>query len=461
VPKLTVRFVCTECGAAQSKWMGRCPDCGRWQTLQEEVVEATGTATKNMAAAVARRASAKLFRLDDLDLKPLPRLPTGSTELDRVLGGGLLPGALVLLGGDPGIGKSTLVLQTCAHLAKAGKRILYASGEESLDQIALRARRIGGVTGEFQLLSDTSLEALLAAVDESKPDVLVVDSIQTISTDDLPSAPGSVSQVRECAARLMALAKGRNLATFLVGHVTKEGSLAGPRVLEHLVDTVLTFEGERHQAFRMLRASKNRFGGTQELGLFEMAEAGLREVSQASEFFLRQKGQNGPGSAIVMAMEGTRPLLVEVQALVTPAHYGSPQRASTGVDPYRQNVLYAVLEKRVGLALYHHDVFVAVAGGLRLSEPASDLAVAVAVASSLKEKPVPGSWVLCGEIGLGGELRPAAQTEARVREAARLGFEHAILAQEDKKTMDRLSKLGLQIHFVKDVEEAFKVLWQD
>jgi DNA repair protein RadA/Sms len=459
VAKLSVRYVCTECGANSSKWTGRCSDCGRWHTMQEEVVEAS--AAKPSAVAAARRASAKLFRLDDVDLKPLPRLATGIAEFDRVLGGGLLAGSLVLLGGDPGIGKSTLLLQACAHLAKAGKRILYASGEESLDQIALRAKRLGGIQGEFQLLSDTSLEALLAAVDEAKPDVLIVDSIQTFATEDLPSAPGSVTQVRECASRLMALAKGRALATFLVGHVTKDGSLAGPRVLEHLVDTVLNFEGERHQAFRMLRASKNRFGGTQELGLFEMNEAGLQEVNQASEFFLRQRAQGGPGSAVVMAMEGTRPLLAEVQALVSPAHFGSPQRASTGVDPYRQSVLYAVLEKRIGLALYHHDVFVAVAGGLRLSEPASDLAVAAAVASSLKDKPVPSDWVLCGEVGLGGELRPAPQSEARVREAARLGFKHALLAREDPKSMERLAGLGLQTHFVKDVEEAFKALWND
>jgi DNA repair protein RadA/Sms len=317
------------------------------------------------------------------------------------------------------------------------------------------------VQGDFKLVSETSLEALCAACEAARPDVLVVDSVQTFASDELPSAPGSVSQVREVTARLMALAKPRGMAVFLVGHVTKDGSLAGPRVLEHLVDVVLQFEGERHQAFRMLRSAKNRYGGTQELGLFEMNELGLRQVDSASEYLLSRRGGAAEGCAILVAMEGNRPLLAEVQALVTPTHFGTPQRASTGVDPYRQRVLDAVLEKRVGLALYSHDVFVAVSGGLRLEEAASDLAVAAAVASSLKMKPVPADWVLAGEIGLGGELRPVRMAEARLREAARLGFKHALLAREDPKAMAALSKLGLQVHFVRDVEEAFRELWQD
>ena len=454
--KLTVRFVCTECGAIQGKWMGRCPDCGRWHTLLEEAV---ATGAKDKGSYAAGRPAPKLFALKDVDLLAKPRRPTGLGELDRVLGGGLVPGSLVLLGGDPGIGKSTVLLQACARLAADGAKVLYASGEESLEQVALRAERLGGIKGDFKLLAETSLEALAAAVGSSLPDVLVVDSVQTFASEDLPSAAGSVSQVREVAVRLMALAKGRGMSVFLVGHVTKDGSLAGPRVLEHLVDTVLTFEGERHQAFRMLRAVKNRFGGTQELGLFEMSEEGLREVDGASEYLLSQRGAAPEGSAVLVVMEGNRPLLAEVQALVTPAHYGTPQRASTGVDPYRQNVLYAVLEKRIGLNLYSHDIFVAVAGGLRLEETASDLAVAAAVASSLKGKAVPPGWVLAGEIGLGGELRPARQAEARLREAARLGFKHALLAKEDPKAMARLSNLGLQVHFVRDVEEAFRELW--
>jgi DNA repair protein RadA/Sms len=365
------------------------------------------------------------------------------------------------MGGDPGIGKSTLLLQACAAMAAKGAKVLYASGEESLEQVALRAKRLGGIRGDFKLLSETGLEALAAAVEHAGPEVLVVDSVQTFASDELPSAAGSVSQVREVAARLMALAKPRDLAVFLVGHVTKDGNLAGPRVLEHLVDVVLQFEGERHQAFRMLRSSKNRFGGTQELGLFEMAEDGLRQVDSASEYLLSRRGGASEGCAVLVAMEGMRPLLAEVQALVSPAHFGTPQRASTGVDPYRQRVLDAVLEKRIGLALYSHDVFVAVSGGLRLEETASDLAVSVAVASSLKAKPVPDGWVFAGEIGLGGELRPVRQAEARLREAARLGFKHALLAREDPKAMAALSKLGIQVHFVRDVEEAFRELWPD
>ena len=453
--KLSVRFVCSECGASQAKWMGRCPDCGRWQTLVEEAV-ATGRAA---AGPSGGRPAPRTYRLDQVDLKAQPRRSSGISELDRVLGGGLVPGALILLGGDPGIGKSTLLLQACASLAAQGAKVLYASGEESLQQVALRAERLGGVRGDFQLLAENSLEALCAAIEAAQPDVLVVDSVQTFSSEDLPSAPGSVSQVREVAARLMTVAKPRGLAVFLVGHVTKDGSLAGPRVLEHLVDVVLHFEGERHQAFRMLRGVKNRFGGTQELGLFEMAELGLKPVDSASEYLLSRRGGAAEGCAVLVAMEGMRPLLAEIQALVTPAHFGTPQRVSTGVDPYRMRVLDAVLEKRIGLALYGHDVFLAVSGGLRLEETASDLAVAAAVASSLKGQALPEGWVLAGEIGLGGELRPVRQAESRLREAARLGFKHALLAREDPKSMAALQKLGLQAHFVRDVEEAFRELW--
>lgn len=455
MPRLSLRFVCSECGAAQAKWMGRCPDCGKWHTLIEEATAPLG-APKGVPGPAPQ-----LLNIEDIGPGDGPRLGTGIAELDRVLGGGLVPGSLVLLGGDPGIGKSTLVLQACFHLCARGMDVLYASGEESAGQLAMRARRLGVPKGGFRLLCDTSLDALIAAVEAAKPAVLVVDSVQTFATQDLPSSAGSVSQVREVAARLMAVAKGGGMAVFLVGHVTKDGSLAGPRVLEHLVDTVLTFEGERHQAFRMLRAVKNRFGGTQELGLFEMAEDGLREVQAASEYLLARREQPLEGVAVLVALEGSRPLLVEVQALAAASHYGTPQRASTGVDPYRLNVLYAVLEKRVGLALHSHDIFVAVAGGLRLEGTASDLAVAAAVASSLRGRPLPAGWVLAAEIGLGGELRPVPQAEARLREAARFGFKHALLARDDPKSMGRLAGLGLDVHGARDVEEAFRELWQD
>lgn len=456
--KLSLRYVCTECGTAQPKWMGRCPGCGRWQTLVEEVVEGPAGGSRGLEAS---RPLPRLWRLDEVDLAARPRRSTGLPELDRVLGGGLVPGALVLLGGDPGIGKSTLLLQACLSLSAAGHRVLYASGEESLEQIALRARRLGGGKGDFRLVAETSLDALVSAMESADPEILVVDSVQTFACDELPSGPGSVAQVREVTVRLMALAKSRGLSVFLVGHVTKDGALAGPRVLEHLVDVVLHFEGERHQAFRMIRSVKNRFGGTQELGLFEMGENGLRQLASASEYLLSRRGGASEGCAVLVAMEGTRPLLAEVQALVCPAHFGTPQRASTGVDPYRQRVLDAVLEKRVGLALYSHDVFVAVSGGLRLEETASDLAVCVAVASSLKAKPVPPGWVFAGEIGLGGEIRPVRQAEIRLREAARLGFRHALLAREEAKAMAALSRLGITVHFVRDVEEAFREIWPD
>ncbi len=437
--------------------MGRCPACGRWHTLIEEVI-----AAETREAKVQRvQGAPKLLSLDDVSATDAPRLSTGIAEFDRVLGGGLVPGAFVLVGGDPGIGKSTLLLQACRSLAEAGKRVLYCSGEESLEQIAIRARRLGGIQGQFRLLSDTHYEVLAAALKAESWDILVVDSIQTLGTDDLPSAPGSVTQVRECASRLMEVAKRQNVCVFLIGHVTKDGSLAGPRVLEHLVDAVLTFEGERHHDMRMLRAVKNRFGSTQELGLFEMNEAGLTQVSAASEYFLSHRAAMGAGSCMTVCLEGTRPLLAELQSLVTPSHFGTPQRGSTGLDPYRLSVLYAVLEKRCGLSLYSHDVFVSVAGGLRLEEPSTDLATACAVASSLRNRPVPAGWVVFGEIGLGGQIRPGRMAELRLKEAARLGLTHALLAREDAKAIARLKKTGIECHFVDYVDEAFRELWAD
>ena len=430
--------------------MGRCPSCGRWHTLVEEVV--AGLGEKRAKAAVAPQ----LKRLDELDLGGRPRLATGSAELDRVLGGGLVPGSLVLLGGDPGIGKSTLVLQACQALAKAGQKVLYATGEESLEQVGLRARRLGGVQGDFQLLSDTAFESVEAAVGQVNPSLLVVDSIQTLASADLPASAGSVSQVRECAQRLMVMAKARGMAVFVVGHVTKDGALAGPRVLEHLVDVVLHMEGERHQGLRMLRTVKNRFGATQELGLFEMGEAGLGDMAEAGTRLLGPRRAGATGTVLTIAMEGSRPLLAEVQALVTVAHYGTPARQSTGLDPYRLSVLYAVLEKRCSLELYGHDVFVAVAGGLRLEEPSSDLALALAVASSLRGRALDPTLAALGEIGLGGELKPARGSEARLREAARSGVKRVLLPREEGKSMDKLAKLGVEAIFAATTEEAFE-----
>lgn len=453
VPKLSIQYVCTECGAGSAKWMGRCPSCGRWHTLQEEVVASESPAQK--AALVG---SAKALRLSEVQAEEQGRLATGISELDRVLGGGMVPGALVLLSGDPGIGKSTLILQACQKLSAGGHRVLYATGEESASQVALRAKRIGDFNSDFLLLVETRLENIASAVEKEKPAVLVIDSIQTLMSDELPSAAGSITQVRECAARIMALAKPRSLACFVIGHVTKDGNLAGPRTLEHLVDAVLSFEGEKHSALRMVRSTKNRFGSTLELGLFEMADNGLREVSNPSEYFLRSRLEHASGSVAFVSLEGSRPMLTEIQALVAPTHWGNPQRSSTGMDPYRLNLLYAVLEKRCGVNLYNQDVFVSVTGGLRLDEPAVDLAVSAAVASSLRGRAISNDWVVFGEVGLGGELRPVAQTEARLREAARLGFKHALMAKEEPKAMERLSKLGIKLCPARTLEEALKEL---
>jgi DNA repair protein RadA/Sms len=457
VPKLSVQYICEACGAIQMKWVGRCPNCGKWDSLQEEVVEAGAQAKAETRRAVAASAS-KPLRLEEIKSASVTRLATGVAELDRVLGGGLVPGSLVLLSGDPGIGKSTLLLQACRHIAAAGAKVLYATGEESVEQVGLRAKRLGPFKGDFLLLAETRWENVVAAVDAEKPSLLVIDSIQTLASDDLPSAAGSVSQVRECAARLMALAKPRGLSCLIIGHVTKDGSLAGPRTLEHLVDTVLSFEGEKHSPLRLVRAVKNRFGSTLELGVFEMAEQGLREVANPSEYFLRNRLEGMSGSAAFVSLEGSRPLIAELQALVSPTHWGTPQRNSSGLDPYRLNLLYAVMEKRCGVNLYNQDIFVSVAGGLRLEEPGVDLAVAAAVASSLRNKAIPKNWVLFAEVGLGGELRAAPQAELRLREAARLGFSDALIAREDPKSMERLAKLGLKLRPARTLEEALKDL---
>ena len=445
--KARTQHVCQECGHTSPRWLGQCPDCGAWGTHVEEALVVAGS--KPTAAKAAASGGAASFagpskppqRLSDIELAREPRILTNVGELDRVLGGGILPGALTLVAGDPGIGKSTLLTEFGKYLPN--HTVLYVTGEESVRQVKVRADRLGVTSERFLLLAETNVESIAHAVQDLQPDVLIVDSIQTIFRPDIESAPGSVSQVRESAATLMHLAKGLEMPTFLVGHVTKAGQVAGPRVLEHMVDTVLHFEGDRHHSFRILRAMKNRFGSTNEIGVFEMSEAGLREVSNPSEIFLSERSYGASGSAVVCTLEGTRPILVEIQALVTPTAYGTPQRTATGFDGRRLQMLLAVIEKREGMRLGMHDVFVNVAGGVRLDEPAVDLGVLAAVASSFRDVPADTGTVCIGEVGLGGELRTVSQIEVRLREAARLGFKQAVVPKNNLKGFTMPKKFGV------------------
>ncbi len=414
-------FRCADCGAAAPKWSGRCVTCGEWNSLVEEVEVAS--APRPVAAGPAP-VPAPIGEVDPTEWRPRP---TGVAELDRVLGGGLVPGSVTLIGGEPGIGKSTLLLQALAALAERGEQVLYVSGEESAQQVRLRAERLGALQPSLWFVADTDVARVVNHLDEVKPSVLVVDSIQTMTHPDMSSSAGSVGQVRESAARLVAEAKGRGVAVLLVGHVTKDGGLAGPRVLEHVVDTVVSFEGERHHALRLLRAVKHRFGSTDELGLFEMTDAGLTGLPDPSALFLGDRRTGVSGSVVVATIEGHRPLLVELQALVTPGGAGSPRRSAQGVDHGRLAFLLAVLEKRAELDLRQQDVYALAVGGVKVVEPAADLALAVAVASSLKDRPVGAQVVCVGEVGLGGELRQVSQTNRRLAEAARLGFTTAIV----------------------------------
>ena len=395
-------FVCQSCGFESSKWLGKCPSCGGWNTFVEEARRADLRPRNSRVKAKGGEAAPRT--LDQISLADRARMQTGIGEFDRVTGGGIVPGSLLLIGGDPGIGKSTLTLQLMHTLAR-DRKVLYVSGEESLEQIKLRADRLGIASGNILLLSETALESILPAIEDAKPDIAVIDSIQTVYRGDLESAPGSVGQVRECGAELMRLAKQRNVATILIGHVTKEGVIAGPRTLEHMVDTVLYLEGERHHAYRILRSVKNRFGSTNEIGVFQMEETGLREVANPSEIFLSERSKSISGSVVVCSLEGTRPLLVEIQALVAPTAFGVPQRNTTGFNHRRLAMLLAVLERRAGLNLGMHDVFVNIAGGLKIEEPAVDLGVACAIASAFKDRAADGDAVLVGEVGLGGEIR--------------------------------------------------------
>ncbi len=429
-------YVCQACGQEAHKWMGKCPGCGAWNTLVEEVPASEVKARVPSSRTARNGRGPRPQRLDEIELTEETRLTTGSSEFDRVMGGGIMQGSFSLLAGDPGIGKSTLMTELGRYLPH--RTILYVTGEESTRQVKLRAERLGVDTDRMLLLAETNVEAISAAVEDTEPDLLVVDSIQTIFRPDLTSAPGSVSQVRESTASLLKITKESSFSTFLVGHVTKKGTIAGPRVLEHMVDTVLYFEGDRHHAYRILRSVKNRFGAANEIGVFEMRETGLREVPNPSEIFLSERGYGVSGSTVVCALEGTRPVLVEIQALVTPSSYGTPQRTATGFDYARLQMLLAVLEKRVGLAFSDHDVFVNVAGGMKLDEPAVDLGVALACASSFRDVPTDTSAVLIGEVGLGGEIRTVSQLEPRLKEAAKLGFDRAVVPHNnaDRLTLD-------------------------
>ncbi len=430
-PKKTEKtnFVCQSCGFESPRWLGKCPSCGGWNTFVEERARADlrGPTRGNGQRIKAKgHAPHKAVKLSEIELERQPRMLTGIREFDNCLGGGILPGSLILLGGDPGIGKSTLAMQVMERIASSGKKVLYISGEESLEQIKLRAQRLGAGSNDLLLASLTELDDILELTAQTSPALLVVDSVQTVYWPQLESAPGSVGQVRECGAMLMRAAKEQEVATVLVGHVTKEGIIAGPRTLEHLVDTVLYLEGERHHAFRILRSVKNRFGSTNEIGVFEMGQGGLAQVDNPSELFLSERNCEVPGSAVVCALEGSRPLLVEVQALVSPTAFGMPQRNTTGLNHRRLSMLLAVLERRAGINLGMHDVFVNVAGGLKLEEPAADLGVAVAVASAMRNRPADHRSVYIGELGLGGEIRSVSQLDRRIAEARKLGFARVV-----------------------------------
>ena len=439
-------YACTECGGQVLKWQGQCPHCQAWNTLVEAIAEPAATANRFGLAAE----SGRLQRLSEVEAREESRIRTGIDEFDRVLGGGLVPGGVVLLGGDPGIGKSTLLLQALAAIGGA-RKVLYVTGEESSEQVALRARRLAVEGRGVHVLPEINLEKIQAALTAEKPEVAVLDSIQTLYSGQLQSAPGSVAQVRECAAQLTRNAKGTGTAIVLIGHVTKEGALAGPRVLEHMVDTVLYFEGDTHSSFRLIRAFKNRYGAVNELGVFAMTEKGLKGVSNPSALFLSQHGSEIAGSCVMVTQEGTRPMLVEIQALVDDAHASNPRRLSVGLEQNRLALLLAVLHRHAGIACFDQDVFVNAVGGVKITEPAADLAVLMATVSSLKNQPLPAGLVVFGEVGLAGEVRPVQRGQERLREAAKLGFTHALIPHANRP---KQPIAGITVHAVRRIEEA-------
>ena len=445
-------YQCTECGGTTAKWQGKCPHCGEWNTLQESFA---APESKNARFQSWAADTSSVQSLSTVTATEVPRNPTGTSELDRVLGGGLVDGAVILLGGDPGIGKSTLLLQTIAKMAQT-RKVLYVSGEESAQQVALRAQRLDLPTDGVNLLAEIRIEAIQAALKQHEPEVVVIDSIQTMYSDQITSAPGSVSQVRECAAQLTRMAKQMGISMILVGHVTKDGAIAGPRVLEHMVDTVLYFEGDQHSNYRMIRAIKNRFGAANELGVFAMTETGLKGVSNPSAIFLASYRDDVPGSCVLVTQEGSRPLLVEIQALVDDAHGFTPKRLTVGLEQNRLAMLLAVLNRHGGIACFDQDVFLNAVGGVKIGEPAADLAVILSMLSSFKNRPLPEKMVAFGEIGLSGEVRPVARGQERLKEAEKLGFERAIIP---KANMPRNTKEfeNLEIFGVASLQEAIDV----
>lgn len=448
--KITI-FFCQNCGYESSKWMGQCPGCKEWNAFAEEVVQKASS-----SKAIRKTGALEPVMLSKIETGKELRIHTEMNELDRVLGGGIVPGSLVLVGGDPGIGKSTLLLQVCKKLTDRKKKVLYISGEESLQQIKLRAKRIGNFGDDLLILCETNLESIREVIQKLKPEVVVIDSIQTMYNENVASAPGSVSQVRESTSALMQIAKGMGISIFIVGHVTKEGVVAGPRVLEHMVDTVLYFEGDRHAAYRILRGVKNRFGSTNEIGVFEMQEAGLVEVENPSEFMLNGKPEGASGSIVACSMEGTRPILIEVQALVCESNLAMPRRTAAGTDYNRVNLLMAVIEKRLGLHMSSCDAYVNIAGGMKMNEPAIDLGIVMALVSSYKNRPIDEKTIAFGEVGLSGEVRAVSMAEQRVAEAKKLGFETVIMPQVSVKAVEKVK--GIRILGVRNLRDAVDLI---
>lgn len=446
-------FFCQSCGYESAKWMGQCPGCKEWNTFVEEIIDKK---QNTKAAKQITTGEVKVSRVSEISVEEQSRMSTGFLELDRVLGGGIVAGSLVLVGGDPGIGKSTLLLQVCQNLSKTKKKILYISGEESLQQIKLRAERMGDFTETLALLCETSLDIIQEVIRQEKPEVVIIDSIQTMYNENVSSAPGSVSQVRESTAVLMQIAKGMGISIFIVGHVTKEGVVAGPRVLEHMVDTVLYFEGDRYAAYRIIRGVKNRFGSTNEIGVFEMRDTGLAEVANPSEYMLSGKPKGASGSVVACSVEGSRPILLEIQALICRSNLGIPRRTAAGTDINRVNLLMAVLEKRLGLSLSSCDAYINIAGGIRMNEPAVDLGIVLAMISSYKDKAIEEEVICFGEVGLSGEVRAVSMAKQRVAEAKKLGFHTCILPKVSLRELEGVE--GIRLIGVENVQEAMRVI---